>query len=578
MTEHLAQLMTRARAWLEQTQADGWTSDADRQRLEAIEQRDSSDLFESNESRPLVVAFFGGTGVGKSSLLNRVAGEWIARVGVERPTSTEVAIYVHESVQLAKLPDELPIEQVEIKRHSNDEQRDVLWIDAPDIDSAHEANRELALAWLPHVDLLIYVVSPERYRDDVGWRVLRERGQRHGWMFVMNRWDEGDLSQREDFERMLREAGFENPVLVTTSCVDSGAPLPDADRFADLEEALRALLDDHGVRELERVGQRARLLELRRAVQAAAKQLGDDAQWKTLNASRQRHWQQTRSALVQGLEWPLRVIASRFATRQRGFVGQVLQQATRATTGGATVSMRRGPDLRAAHRSTDTNHEPELADASLLTQTLWDDWTRDKLSEFFDALEIEVRRADIAAEPLRKRLDPLGAAADDRVQDTVRERLRMALAEPGLAWQRWARRATGFLMSFLPMCALVWVGFNLLTGYYRASTEGTNFLGTPFAVHSVLLVLVSWLLPYTCDRLLRPSYEQIALAALRQGLRDALDDLDEQVETAVVDAARTAETHRHEAAALVSEIARLAVQRVDAGRESIGRLLAMARS
>ena len=144
----------------------------------------------------------------------------------------------------------------------------------PDIDSAHEANRKLALAWLPHVDLLVYVVSPERYRDDVGWRVLRERGHRHGWMFVMNRWDEGDLSQRADFERMLREAGFEDPVLVTTSCVDTGTPLPAPDRYAELEEAIRSLLAEHGVRELERIGQRARLLDLRRAVQSAAKRPG----------------------------------------------------------------------------------------------------------------------------------------------------------------------------------------------------------------------------------------------------------------------------------------------------------------
>ena len=125
MTEQYAQLLSRARAWFEQTHADGWTTDADQQRLDAVEQRGSSDLFETTDSRPLVVAFFGGTGVGKSSLLNRVAGAWIARVGVERPTSTEVAIYVHESVPLAKLPEALPVDQVEVKRHSNEEQRGV---------------------------------------------------------------------------------------------------------------------------------------------------------------------------------------------------------------------------------------------------------------------------------------------------------------------------------------------------------------------------------------------------------------------------------------------------------------------
>ena len=42
----------------------------DAQPLEEVEQRTPADLFADNEMRPLVVALFGGTGVGKSSLLN----------------------------------------------------------------------------------------------------------------------------------------------------------------------------------------------------------------------------------------------------------------------------------------------------------------------------------------------------------------------------------------------------------------------------------------------------------------------------------------------------------------------------
>ena len=212
--------------------------------------------------------------------------------------------------------------------------------------------------------------------------------------------------------------------------------------------------------------------------------------------------------------------------------------------GAAAAPLRRGLVPRAARSSADSAHESELADASLLTQTLWDDWTRDKLGEFFDALEVEVRRAGIAAGPVRAQLDSLAAEADERVQQTVREQLRMALAQPGALWQRAARRVTGFLMSFLPVCTLLWVGYNLLTGYYRASEGTGEFLGTPFAVHSVMLIVVSWLLPFLCDRLLRPALEQLALDALRSGLRDALGELDESVQTALAEIARSARRHR----------------------------------
>ena len=180
MSEAYKTLITRTHAWFERAHADGWLREADLQRLASVEQRTPADLFTDAQRRPLVVALFGGTGVGKSSLLNRLAGEELARVGVERPTSREVTIYLHESIELASLPPEMPVEHVRVKRHRDDARRDVLWIDAPDIDSARQKNREFALAWLPHVDLVLYTVSPERYRDDVGWRVLDVRDQSLG--------------------------------------------------------------------------------------------------------------------------------------------------------------------------------------------------------------------------------------------------------------------------------------------------------------------------------------------------------------------------------------------------------------
>ena len=109
MSEAFATLVTRTRAWFEQAHADGWLTQLELERFLSLEHRTPGDLFADAQQRPLVVAFFGGTGVGKSSLLNRLAGEPIARTGVERPTSREVTIYLHESVELAQLPPELPV-------------------------------------------------------------------------------------------------------------------------------------------------------------------------------------------------------------------------------------------------------------------------------------------------------------------------------------------------------------------------------------------------------------------------------------------------------------------------------------
>lgn len=590
MSEAFARAVSQARQWFEQAHAEGWLTAGELERFASLEQRTPADLFADAQRRPLVVAFFGGTGVGKSSLLNRLAGEAIARTGVERPTSREVTIYLHESVQLATLPPELPVEQIRVERHRVADRRDVLWIDAPDIDSAHEDNRRLALAWLPHVDLLIYVVSPERYRDDVGWRVLRRRGERHGWMFVLNRWDEGDASQKEDFARMLRGAGFNDPLLLCTSCRQSAdetsaatdmevvSSLPTPDEFDRIEAAINALVAEHGVRELERLGHRARLLEMREVLNAARQRLGDDEQWKAVHACRTRHWLRTRTALLQGLEWPIRAAASRFAIRQRGLLGEVVKAVAAAKGGDAE---RRGPALRQraeaparaeAGSSEPSSHAVDL-DTALLTQTLWDDWTRDKLAECLDAIEVDVRRSGVAATPLRTQLDATAKQAGRIVLQNVQDRLRAALARPGTSLQRALRRVTGFLMASLPFFALLWVAYNVVSGYYRASTGAGPYLGTDFAVSSVLLILVAWAVPFVCDRLLRPSLERTALRAMRQGLTEGLDQLGERLREAVSEVARQAGNGRDQANGLVAEVSRLALQPIGAARPALGRLL-----
>ncbi|RMF70981.1 MAG: GTP-binding protein, partial [Planctomycetota bacterium] len=160
MSVQLEQAFSEASDWFARARAAGWLSETDAAALDRIERAAPGDLFDDYESRPLVVAFFGGTGVGKSSLLNRLAGVDLARTGVERPTSREVTLFAHESVALHRLDDQLPLEHVCVKRHSDTARRDVLWIDMPDIDSTAPENRELALTWFAYIDLVVYVVSP----------------------------------------------------------------------------------------------------------------------------------------------------------------------------------------------------------------------------------------------------------------------------------------------------------------------------------------------------------------------------------------------------------------------------------
>ena len=97
----LAEQTERAKQWAGRAVTAGWLEDAALARVAEVSGATSADLFADDANEPLVVALFGGTGVGKSSVLNRLVGENVAKVGVIRPTSLEATVYVHEAIKFA---------------------------------------------------------------------------------------------------------------------------------------------------------------------------------------------------------------------------------------------------------------------------------------------------------------------------------------------------------------------------------------------------------------------------------------------------------------------------------------------
>jgi GTPase Era involved in 16S rRNA processing len=193
--------------WANDAIAAGWLSETVPSTLSNAVVGAPSNMFGAQQ-RPLVVGLFGGTGVGKSTLLNRFAKEAVAQTSAERPTSRDITVYVHRSISVDKLPNNFPMHKMRTSLHGNQKYQHVMFIDMPDFDSVETANRDLVDAWLPHLDLVLYVVSPERYRDDQGWRLLLAHVTQHAWVFVMNHWDRGVPEQLADFSSQLAEAGL----------------------------------------------------------------------------------------------------------------------------------------------------------------------------------------------------------------------------------------------------------------------------------------------------------------------------------------------------------------------------------
>ncbi len=516
-------LLQQARQWASQAAQAGWLTQNQLQRLKQLETASPEDLFASG-ARPLVVAFFGGTGVGKSTLLNRLAGEPIAKTGVERPTSREVTLFAHESVKIERLPSDMPLEKVNTAHHRNHNRKDILWIDMPDIDSVEHANRELALAWLPHIDILIYVVSPERYRDDRGWEILLENARDHAWLFVMNHWDQGVEEQIDDFAAQLKQAGFQNPIILRCdSREDITARKPDD--FGKLEEILTALANSHTIAQLQARGEQAHRQALKQILQETQSALGESEAFQTLIQRWRQHWRQTLEELAPGLQWPMQALAKEVTAK-----------------GQKRLKRQKPSDL-------DDNDESQLTQSLMM-----DVWVQKRLEDALDQAALEAESLGLPAEPVRKALKDYKPKLADTLVDKAQKSLRLALANPGNRLQRFALKLTGILRILLPLAASGWAGYQVVMRYYQGYLGEDKYLGLDFAIHSGLLILLAWLIPHLLHRLLQPSLEKTALRGLKNGLDAGFEQIEEEVTGVLENLQQRRQQILNQAQALIEQI------------------------
>ncbi len=496
-------LLHEARQWAEQAHQGHWLSPQALKTLTELEQRSPASLFAGQVDRPLVAAFFGGTGVGKSTLLNRLAGQAVARTGIERPTSREISLYLHDSVSELNLPSACPIQQVRQATHHNDDRRHILWVDMPDIDSVEEANRDLVLAWLPYVDVVIYVVSPERYRDDRGWRLLMSHGHQHAWLFVINQWDRGYEVQYQDFQQLLTRAGFSDPVILRTDCRDHDEHRK-TDDFERLQRLLDELTDRHILGQLESRADSLRLEVLNQCLSELMARLGDSDGYGGLTPFFSRCWERARTGIVQGLEWPMSQVAREFVGREASPLQRRLKLLPGTPADAVPVKPTGG-------------------------RVLWDDWADNQFRDVMEQLIVEAGQRGLATRPLRLALDEITRQAERSVLGEAQLGLRHALIKPGHALQRGLMAFTGFLRLLLPLTAAGWVSCQVVQGYYQGIQHEAAWLGTDFAVHSAILIGLAWLLPFFLHRILTPSAERSALQGLRGGVKLALARLEGEV-------------------------------------------------
>lgn len=115
-----------------------------------------------------VVGFFGATGSGKSSLFNAVSGSSLATAAARRPTTSAPLAGIWGAAGSGPLLDWLGVQE----RHElpgvadfADEDTGLILLDLPDFDSTKAANRQLVQHLAGMVDVLVWVLDPQKYAD-----------------------------------------------------------------------------------------------------------------------------------------------------------------------------------------------------------------------------------------------------------------------------------------------------------------------------------------------------------------------------------------------------------------------------
>jgi energy-coupling factor transporter ATP-binding protein EcfA2 len=240
-------------------------------------QADALDL----EKPLLIIVLMGGTGVGKSTLLNALAGGAVAQASFARPTTRDPVVYYHESLKNDTFDPALRVCKFVSHNRPNLEQK--ILVDTPDLDSNDLANRDKLMELLPVADIVLYVGSQEKYHDKLGWDLFLAQRQRRAFGFVLNKWDRcfvpGATGTRPDEDLLidLKNQGFADPMLFRTCAqfwvdhperIDQNGELPvEGEGFRDLVNWLESGLTKLEVEAIKARGVGQMLSQLQQALE-----------------------------------------------------------------------------------------------------------------------------------------------------------------------------------------------------------------------------------------------------------------------------------------------------------------------
>ena len=222
-------------------------------------------------SRVLVVGVVGGTGTGKSTLVNALAGCDVTAAGdVARPTTIAPVVVAAPDVDLSWLP--LEAMAARVVRSDAPAVANIVLVDCPDPDTQPVAtrsadsgprpsdanrNRDLLEAVLPACDVLLLVATAQKYKSWIVARELAAFAPGRPLLFVQTHATR-DPDIRPDWRLELEAQGFSVPRIFRVDGVEAGrrtAGMLEPDPgFRELTDAIEQELVGRAARRVRRTG------------------------------------------------------------------------------------------------------------------------------------------------------------------------------------------------------------------------------------------------------------------------------------------------------------------------------------